>query len=276
MNDVWINQADVFQKKQNHFCSAGRNGICVVSDWDRTLTYPKTADGQETTSYLAIVHGGYLGGAYKEAMAQLYVKYRGVELATDMAEDEKLALMNEWWMSAFELLKKFGLTREMVQDSGQQDLMVLREGVTDFFQTLAEVQVPLEIVSAGLGDVIEAFLGARNLKLGHVDVVANGLQFDEGGAVIGCGEPIIHSANKTQLVDRKKLGDRPCVLLLGDTLEDAEMVADFDGGMVIRVGLLNADTVNKKDEFGRVYDVVIDDGGDFKYVNALVREWIDT
>ncbi|MBT5829632.1 MAG: hypothetical protein HOH77_05485 [Candidatus Latescibacteria bacterium] len=274
MNDVWIADLDVFREKKDQFCSVGKDGICVVSDWDRTLTYPKKANGEETTSYLAIVHGGYLGDGYREEMARLYVKYRGAELATDMGEADKLRLMNEWWTAAFELLRDFGLTREMIQDVGARDAMVLREGVVDFFLAMNVGLVPLNIVSAGLGDVIVAFLEARSLKLDCVDVVANWLRFGEGGEVVGCNTSVIHSANKTCLIGVDQLGKRSCVLVLGDTLEDAEMVTDFDGGTVIRVGFLNADTIDKRDEFGKIYDVVIGGNGGFEYVNTLVTGWM--
>ncbi|MFT5369691.1 MAG: HAD superfamily hydrolase (TIGR01544 family) [Candidatus Latescibacterota bacterium] len=256
------------------FCSVGADGICVVSDWDRTLTYPKTADGQETTSYLVIVHGGYLGDGYRDEMARLYVKYRSMELATDVAEVDKLRSMNAWWVAAFELLKAFGLTREMIQDVGTRDVMVLRDGAEKFFQALDGGHIPLQVVSAGLGDVIVAFLEARGLKRDHMDVVANWLQFDEQGLVTGCGEPVIHSANKTQLVDVGQLGDRTCVLLLGDTLEDADMVTNFEGGTVIRVGFLNEDTQADRAAFAAQYDVVIENNGDFGYVNDLLSSWI--
>jgi 5'-nucleotidase len=275
MAEVWISDSDVLAKKTAAFRRVGSGGICVVSDWDRTLTYPKTRDGLDTSSYLAIVHGGYLGEGYQKKMAQLYVKYRKVELTTNMLEADKLRAMNEWWMAAFDLLKRFGLTREMIEDVGRQDAMVLRAGVADFFRALEAKLVPLQIVSAGLGDVIEAFLKARDLKLGHMNVVANWIQFSRQGQVVGCGDPVIHSANKTQLVDLEKLGNRRCVLLLGDTLEDCGMVADFDGGTVIRVGFLNGDTEGNRSDFSAAYDVVVGGNGDFGYVNDFVGTCIE-
>jgi cytosolic 5'-nucleotidase 3 len=223
---------------------------------------------------LAIVHGGYLGDGYREEMEKLYVKYRGAELDAELAEGEKLRLMQEWWMMAFEMLTRFGLTREMIQDVAMRDVMMLRDGAMEFLNLLNSVHVPLKIVSAGLGNVIVSFLEARDLKLDNVDVVANWLRFDEQGLVNGCGEPIIHSANKTQLVNVDQLGDRRCVLLLGDTLEDADMVADFEGGTVIRVGFLNGDTENMYDAFADVFDVVVGAGGGFDWVHDRVKSWM--
>ncbi|MDA0711053.1 MAG: hypothetical protein O3B73_12680 [bacterium] len=274
MSDAWISDLEVLEAKRAVFFSAGSGGLRVVSDWDRTLTYPQTAMGVNTTSYLAIVHGGYLGDGYRVEMEKLYVKYRGAELDANLAEVEKLRLMNEWWRVAFEMLKRFGLTYEMVQDVGQRDGMVLRDGAAEFFQTLDHARIPLQIVSAGLGDVIVAFLRARQLKLTNMDVVANWITFGEEGQAVGFGEPVIHSANKTRLVDIDRLDNRSCVLLLGDTLEDAEMVADFDGGTIIRIGFLNGDTEGRRAEFAESYDVVVGGNGDFEYVNKLMKGWL--
>ena len=63
------------------------------------------------------------------------------------------------------------------------------------------------------------------------------------------------------------------MLLLGDTLEDAEMVPDFEGGTVLRVGFLNGDTAQHHDAFAQVYEMVIGDTGDFEPVNALLKGW---
>jgi len=274
MADVWIADAAIFEQKMTAFRRVGAEGICVVSDWDRTLTHPTMANGQDTTSYLAIVHGGYLGKAYRDEMARLYVKYRGVELATDISEADKLRAMDAWWMAAFELLKNFGLTREMIEDVGAREMMVLREDVDVFLGLLDRALMPLHIVSAGLGDVIGAFLNARGLHLKQVDVIANWMRFGEKGEVVGFSEPVIHSANKTQLVDLDRLGHRRCVLLLGDTREDAEMVTDFEGGTVIRIGFLNGDTEDKRDEFSGVFDVVMGSESGFGYVNGWVKDWV--
>lgn len=270
MADVWV--SDGFEKKMHAFRSAGLDGVCVVSDWDRTLTYPKTADGQDTTSYLAIVHGGYLGDGYRDEMARLYVKYRGAELDHTLPEADKLRLMDEWWMAALGLLEDYGLTRAMLEDVSRQDVMILREGAVEFFNLLNAKHIPLQIVSAGLGDVIAMFLQARSLKRDNVHLIANWLQFDDAGRVMGCMQPVIHSANKTHLIDVQNL-DRTCVLLLGDTLEDAEMVPNFEGGTVLRVGFLNGDTAEQHSEFAKVYDVVIGGVGDFSYVNGLLEVW---
>lgn len=239
--------------------------FCVVSDWDRTLTRAQTPDGRDTSSYLAIVHGGYLGDAYREEMARLYARYRWVELATDIPVEEKARAMRDWGAAAFDLLKRYGLTREMIADACRRDLLALRAGAADFLCALADRCISLHILSAGIGDVIEGFLSQRGLLTSNVRVTANRLVFDGKGRVSGVAAPMIHGLNKQMAGSATK--DR-CVLLLGDALEDAAMVADADCEAAIRIGFLNGDTEARRDAYLGVYDVVTH--GDFAGVNDLM------
>ena len=66
-------------------------------------------------------------------------------------------------------------------------------------------------------------------------VTANKLIFDAQGVVAGFCEPVIHSFNKARHTNTP----RGYVLLLGDTIEDAQMVNDADAACVIRMGFLN-------------------------------------
>lgn len=228
--------------------------FCVVSDWDRTLTRAQMPDGRDTSSYLAIVHGGYLGEAYREEMARLYARYRWMELATDIPVGEKARAMHDWGAAAFDLLKHYGLTREMIADVCRRELMALREGAAEFLRTLSDRAIPLHILSAGIGDVIEGFLAHRGLLTPNVRVTANRLVFDATGRVAGFEEPVIHSLNK-------RMGGgltKDCgVLLLGDALEDAAMVSNAACKTIFRIGFLNADTESQRDAYLNVYDAVM-------------------
>ena len=63
--------------------------LCVVSDWDRTLTKARTEDGQDATSYSVIAHGAYLGEAYRVEMDRLYARYRPIEISQTISYRKK-------------------------------------------------------------------------------------------------------------------------------------------------------------------------------------------
>lgn len=227
--------------------------LCVVSDWDRTLTKARTEDGQDATSYSAIAHGAYLGEAYRVEMDRLYARYRPIEISQTVSHREKQKAMRDWWMAALAMMQKYGLTEEMIEDIAVRDFMRLRDSAIDFFNILSAREIPLLILSAGIGNVISKFLKVRSLLTSNVTVTANKLIFDTHGVVAGFCEPVIHSFNKA----RHANAPQGYVLLLGDTIEDAQMVDDTDADCVIRVGFLNEAVEENGAAYLRAYDVVI-------------------
>ena len=260
----------VLEQKLARIRMVGLERFFVVADWDRTLTRAQTVDGEDTTSYLAVVQGGYLGEGYREEMDRLYREYRPIEVSQTASSEQKTEAMHNWWTAAFELMRTYGLTEVMVEDVARRDLMRLRDGAVDFFAQLVDREIPLMILSAGIGNVIAGFLRAGDLLTSNVCVVANVLKFDEGGMVDGFAEPVIHSLNKRVEIHCAGVDTLGCCLLLGDTLEDAQMVDGVDCEAVIRIGYLNEDVDKNCDAYLNVYDVLICEDGDMKSVNQLL------
>ena len=266
MENVLVADSDLLAQKIQKICDAGVDQLNVVADWDRTLTRAQTEDGKDTTSYLAIVHGGYLGDDYRDGMDRLYRLYRPVEVSQTMSHHQRQEAMHDWWASAFDLMVQFGLTEEMIADIGRRDLMRLREGAEDLLQWVETHAIAMQILSAGIGNVIASFLNARGLFGSHLEVTANMLEFDPAYKVVGFREPVIHSLNKRA----NTLGR--CVLLLGDTIEDAKMVEDTDENCVLRVGFLNDDVEKNSEIYLNFYDVVICHDGEMHFAVDLLKE----
>ncbi len=254
MDHVLIADQAALQDKIAQLKSQTKNEqLCVVSDWDRTLTKARTEDGQDATSYSAIAHGAYLGEAYRVEMDRLYARYRPIEISQTISHREKQKAMRDWWMAALAMMQKYGLTEEVIEDIAIRDFMRLRDGSIDLFKILADREIPLLILSAGIGNVIAKYLKVRALLTSNVAITANKLIFDTHGAVAGFCEPVIHSFNKA----RHASVPRSCVLLIGDTIEDAQMVNDTQANCIIRVGFLNESVEENSATYLRAYDVVI-------------------
>ena len=115
------------------FQTAGIERLCVVSDWDRTLTIARTSDGRDATSYSAIVHGAYLGAVYRREMDRLYARYRPIEVSRTISDREKQNAMRAWWLAAVAMMQRHGLTAAMIADLAARDLIHLRDGAINFF-----------------------------------------------------------------------------------------------------------------------------------------------
>ena len=272
MDHVLIADEVALQDKIAHFQRMGIEQLCVVSDWDRTLTKARTEDGQDATSYSVIAHGAYLGEAYRVEMDRLYARYRPIEISQTISHRKKQKAMRDWWMAALEMMQKYGLTDEIIEDIAVRDFMRLRDSAIDFFNILADREIPLFILSAGIGNVISKFLKVRSLHTSNVTITANKLIFNTHGAVAGFCEPVIHSFNKA----RHASTPRGCVLLLGDTIEDAQMVNDADADCIIRVGFLNESVAENRAAYQRAYDIVICNDASMTPVIELLRKSLDT
>ena len=131
MDHVLIADQDALQDKIAHFQRMGIEQLCVVSDWDRTLTKARTEDGQDATSYSVIAHGAYLGEAYRVEMDRLYARYRPIETSQTISHRKKQKAMRDWWMAALAMMQKYGLTDdEIIEDIAicRRDFMRLRDG----------------------------------------------------------------------------------------------------------------------------------------------------
>ncbi|MCY3869756.1 MAG: hypothetical protein OXG87_09375 [Gemmatimonadetes bacterium] len=273
MERVLIADKVVLQGKIAQLNSHTRTGqLCVVSDWDRTLTKARTEDGQDATSYSVIAHGAYLGETYRVEMDRLYARYRPIEISQTISHRKKQKAMRDWWMAALAMMQKYGLTEEIIEDIAIRDFMRLRDGSIDLFKILADREIPLSILSAGIGNVISKFLKVRSLLTANVTITANKLIFDTHGAVAEFCEPIIHSFNKA----RHASTPQSYVLLLGDTIEDAQMVNDADADCIIRVGFLNESIEENRAAYLRAYDIVICNDASMTPVIELLRKSLDT
>jgi 5'-nucleotidase len=272
MERVLIADPIALQDKIAQFQHAKTRQLCVVSDWDRTLTKARTEDGQDATSYSVIAHGAYLGEAYRVEMDRLYARYRPIEISQKISHRKKQKAMHDWWMAALEMMQKYGLTEEIIEDIAAREFMRLRDSATDFFNILSNRDIPLLILSAGIDNVISKFLNVRSLLTSNVTVTANKLVFDAQGALAGFCEPIIHSFNKA----RPASAPRGCVLLIGDTIEDAQMVNDADADCLIRVGFLNEAIKENSATYLCAYDIVICNDASMAPVIELLRRSLDT
>lgn len=76
----------------------------------------------------------------------------------------------------------------------------LRDGTHDLFKELSDLNVPLLVFSAGLGDSILAVLKHADVMYPNVHIVSNFLQY-ENGLLNGLGntqQTIIHTFNKNE------------------------------------------------------------------------------
>jgi len=248
--------------------------MMVIADFDGTFT-KKEVMGKKTSSLMTVlVNEKYLGEAGTRECQALFEHYYPIEIDPHIPQPEKVVLMHEWWIKTFAVLKKSGLTKQMLLEVCDSPLLEWREGLLDFLRLLEQQNIPLIVFSAGgFGQLaIEYLLAKENLFGPNVQVMSNRLIFDEQGRFIEMVEPIITIANKTGevLVRNGLLAARPerrqC-LLIGDTLEDDQMVQGLEFELVHKVAFAG----HNDSHFEERFDLVLEKNAGYEQISALLN-----
>ena len=222
-------------------------------------------------------NGEYLTPDYARKANELYDKYHLIEINSEISSDERKKAMNGWWTKHFDLLIKSGLNKKDLQKVIASGIVKRRDGIDYFFDFLRKRNIPMIIISSGgLGkDAILMFLEKEKKFSNNIHIISDSYEWDANGNAIAVKQPIIHLANKAEMVNRRFLfsetiKERKNVLLLGDSIDDVEMVKGFNCDNLIKIGFLNENQEEHLEEYKRNYDAVILGDGSFDYINEFL------
>lgn len=137
-----------------------------------------------------------------------------------------------------------------------------------------EQNIPVIIISAGIGNVIEEFLNTENDYYDNIKIISNFISFENGifKEVIG---DTIHALNKNIvcLDDESKqiLKERKNILLFGDGLADLKMISEEEKENAIMVGFLDEKINENLEHYNKGFDIVLTNQGSFEEVNNILR-----
>ena len=237
----------------------------VVSDFDRTIT-----SGISTNSWCVLDENESVCEEYKQEMEALQNHYHKIEIDPNVPDNIKFKEMTDWWNKHLELFIKYKFTEDLFhKTSSDKSVMELRKGFKRFLNFLKERNVPLVIISAGLTNVIKAFLIEHEIDLDNIYIISNEIYF-ENGVAKGIAHDIIHSMNKSEVSLpeelNEKLKGRNNVLLFGDNLKDYLMVDKENHDDVLEVAFVNEENKKYTEDFFENYDIILDENEDFDTV----------
>lgn len=278
-NNVIIPDVEKLKKLKIKFFKDGISRFYVISDFERTLTY-LFVNGQRVTSLISILRNeNYLGDEYSQIAKALFNKYHPIEIDPEIPLAQKKAKMEEWWRKHYEVLIKIGFKKVHIRKVINSGQIKLRKGCFEFLNFLYWRRIPLLIVSSsGLGgEAISMFLKKKGKLYPNIHIVSNFLNWDENGNFVGVKKPIITSLNKDGNLIRKLpvfkiIKNRENVLLLGDNIEDCQMVHGLKYRNLIKVGFLNEEIEKNLNAYKNNFDILILNDKDMNHVNELLRE----
>ncbi|EYC17874.1 hypothetical protein Y032_0029g1926 [Ancylostoma ceylanicum] len=247
---VRVRDRSAVVEKLNAILKGGNEQLAVISDFDFTLTKSIDEKGERCLGSHAVVNHLLLS-LHPELAAEVNAvnaKYVAIEYDPHLTKEEKMPYMVEWWTKAHENYITHGIHRDDIERIVEEVSIRLRDGAGAMLKHLEAASIPMLLFSAGIGNVIEAFLRHQLGSIPeNIHIISNMLSFDEKGRVNACSEPLIHVFCKDSSViphDAPFFDDiahRGNVLLLGDSLGDIHMDVGVDhSGTVLRIGYLNS------------------------------------
>lgn len=257
--------------------SASRETLHVLADFDNTLTRA-FVDGVKVPSLIAELRtGGYLSDEYETEANALHAHYHPFEENLSLPESERAAKLQEWWDAHFEVMIRHGVTRDILTAAACNTHHTFRDGARELFTLLDQHDIPLVLMSAGMGDMIDALMRSQHLLTEDVHIVSNFLEFDARGVATGVKPPIIHTLNKSEVVLKEyplhdTIEHRTHVLVLGDRISDLHMIDGFEYDSLLSIGFYNATEDTHLSAYQEAYDLVIENDGSLQPVIDIIAQ----
>lgn len=246
-----------------------KDNFYVVADFDKTLT-----EGSSVSTWAVMANANKVGEEYTIKRTALYNKYRPIEIDSTISDEEKSKAMSEWWQAHINLFYEFGLKEQAIKDSLTEGGLNYRVGAKEFLIKMNELGIPVIIISAGIGNVIEEFLNKENDYYPNIKIISNFIEFENGMIKSIKGETI-HALNKNIVSldeeSKKLLENRKNILLLGDGLADLKMISEKQKESAITVGFLDEKIEENLKYFNEKFDIVLTSQGTLNDVNNILN-----
>jgi 5'-nucleotidase len=257
--------------------SASFDSLHILADFDNTLTRA-FVDGKKVPSLIAELRtGGYLSDDYEREANALYDHYHPFEEDLSLPEEERAGKLSQWWDAHFETMIRHGVTRDILTSAASNTHHTFRGGARALFTLLDAHDIPLVLMSAGMGDMIDALMRSQNMLTEDVHIVSNFLEFSESGEATGVKPPVIHTLNKSEVVLRDyplhdRIANRRNVLVLGDRISDLRMIDGFDYDTMLSIGFYNSPDTTHLQAYKDAFDIVIEDDGALETVIDIIAD----
>lgn len=259
---IYINNKEKIEK-------FNKDNFYVVADFDKTLT-----EGSSNSTWGVMANAGELGEEYTRKRTELYKHYRPIEIDVTLSDEEKSKFMEEWWKAHINLFYEYGLREENIKKSLLKGGLKYRAGAKNFLKKMNKLEIPVIIISAGIGNVIEEFFNIENDIYENVSIVSNFINF-KNGIIEGLKSETIHALNKNIVkldeISKGKIVNKESILLLGDGLADLKMIPKADINKAITFGFLDEKVEENLKSFNDNFDIVLSNGGTFDEINNILK-----
>jgi len=240
--------------KFNELNNISNEEVYVITDFDGTIT-----KNSNDSSWASIFKNPNVTEEFVQECIRIFNYYHKFEIDESIPLAEKISIMNEWYIRNIETLKRFGITEEIINYSANNESIIsFREGAPEFLKKMNELNIPIIIISAGVGNIIQQFLINNNCNYPNIYICSNFLEYENGLIQSIRDNNLIHPLNKNEVSLTKHIQDRIVnrgnAILLGNAISDIKMASTRK--KVYKIGFLDEEVEERIDTFKANYDIV--------------------
>ncbi len=245
------------------------NNFAVLIDFDKTMT---TMDSDD--SWTIIQNPNIMSPDLFKESCKLVDKYYPIEMDYTLSSEEKSSYMYDWYTKELDLYYQYDLTYDKLVSCVGHSNVLLRKGLKDFLYRCYQNDIPVVILSAGIGNVIEQVLILHECLYDNITIMSNFFAFNKN-TLLPFHQDIIHTCNKniSLLPDmvKKKIQQKDCFLLFGDYIEDIHMVPTKDLKRTLSFGFLEKNVETNFKVYQDAFDIVLTDSSSFDDVSNIIN-----
>lgn len=245
----------------------------VIMDYDKTMTTMESDDSWTVIQNPKIMNPKL----YVESM-ELVEKYYPLEMDYTLDAKLKSDYMYEWYTKELDLYYKYNLTYDKLISCVKSGGIILRNGLKEMLLKLRSNNIPVIILSAGIGNVIVEVLKLHNCLYDNIHIISNFFNFNNNDILPFDKTNIIHTCNKqlSTLPEILQMQIKPnsSILLFGDYIEDINMVPKKDLDKTLSFGFLEKNVDKNLEKYKNAFDIVLTDNSSFRDVQNVLNNII--
>lgn len=241
----------------------------ILTDFDGTITKDKS-----DSSWASIFKNPKVTNNFVNKCIEIYNYYHKYEIDETISDDKKMKLMNEWYRVNVETLIKFKITEEIINYSANNETyMQFRDGAKDFLKDMYDKNVPIIVISAGVGNIIEQFLIKNKCNYSNIYICSNFLEYTNKIVSGVKNKNLIHALNKNEISLPKNIQDKIAnknnTIILGNNISDIKMATSNKN--VFKIGFLNENVNERIATFKENFDIVCTNNENYNELRKIIK-----
>lgn len=260
------------ENKIKELNNISEDDLYILTDFDGTITKDSS-----DSSWASIFKNPNVTDEFVQECIRIFNYYHRYEIDESIPLQEKMSIMNEWYNKNIETLKRFGITEEIINYSANNEsIMSFREGAKEFLKEMNDKRIPIIVISAGVGNIIQQFLINNNCNYANIYICSNFLEYENGAIKSIKDNNLIHPLNKNEISltqhIQEKIINRNSIMLLGNSILDINMANSKKN--VYKIGFLDEKVEERIDIFKQNYDIVCTDNTSYNELRDKLLKYL--